>query len=53
MQCKCHELRIGDRGTQWRIIYRVDDDAIVIAHVFSKKTGKTPKSTIDDRRVRG
>lgn len=24
------------------IIYRIDDDAIVIAEVFAKKTGRTP-----------
>ena len=28
-------------------IYRIDQDAIVLIEVFSKKTGKTPKSTID------
>ncbi|MDE2089230.1 MAG: type II toxin-antitoxin system RelE/ParE family toxin, partial [Gammaproteobacteria bacterium] len=27
----CHELRINDRGVTWRIVYRVDSDAIVIA----------------------
>jgi phage-related protein len=42
----CHELRINDVGQTWRIIYRVDDDAIVIANVFSKKTSQTPNSVI-------
>ena len=27
----CHELRINDSGTKWRIVYRIDEDAIVIA----------------------
>lgn len=31
----------------WRIIYRIDDDAIIILEVFSKKTQQTPKKTID------
>ena len=44
---RCHELRIQDRQQTWRIVYRIDEDAIVLAEVFSKKTGKTPKSTID------
>jgi phage-related protein len=42
----CHELRINDADTTWRLIYRVDPDAIVIAEVFAKKTGKTPKEVI-------
>lgn len=39
---QCHELRINDANQTWRIIYRVDEDAIVIVDVFSKKTNKTP-----------
>jgi len=38
----CHELRIIDENTTWRIIYRIDTDAIIILEVFSKKTNKTP-----------
>ena len=44
---QCHELRIPDEGVSWRVMYRIDSDAIVIADVFSKKTGKTPKRIID------
>ena len=33
-----HELRIKDAGAEWRIIYRLDSDAIVIAEVFAKRT---------------
>jgi phage-related protein len=33
-------------------VYRVDSDAIVIADVFAKKTGATPKSVIDKCRSR-
>src|SRR5688572_6386252 len=44
---RCHELRITDEGAVWRIIYRIDLDAILIGDVFLKKTRKTPKSVID------
>jgi hypothetical protein len=30
----------------WRVIYRIDGDAIVIAEVFAKKTRQTPQSVI-------
>ena len=43
----CHELRIRDENRNWRIVYRVDDDAIIIAEVFSKTTQQTPKRVID------
>ena len=43
----CHELRINDVGGSWRIVYRVDRDAIVIAEVFAKRTKWTPNFTID------
>lgn len=49
---RCHELRINDKNTTWRIIYRIDDDAIVILEVFSKKTNKTPQNVIDACRRR-
>jgi phage-related protein len=44
---RCHELRIPDEEATWRIVYRIDADAIVIGEVFSKKTGKTPRQVID------
>ena len=44
---RCHELRIPDGGVTWRIVYRTDENAIVIAHVFAKKTRKTPDEVID------
>ena len=48
----CHERRIRDEGHHWRIIYRIDDDAIVIADVFRKTTRHTPKSVIETCRRR-
>lgn len=44
---RCHELRIADGVVRWRLIYRIDADAIVIAAVFKKKTAQTPKSVTD------
>ena len=43
---RCHELRITDENFTWRIVYRIDPDAIVIAEVFEKKDRKTPKLVI-------
>jgi phage-related protein len=44
---RCHELRIIDEDSTWRIIYRADSDAVIIAEVFKKKTAQTPKSVIE------
>jgi len=44
---RCHELRITDVSGNWRIIYRIDGDAIVIAEVFLKKGPITPKAVIE------
>ncbi len=44
---RCHELRVRDGGADWRIVYRLDSDAVVILEVFTKKTRATPKTVID------
>jgi len=51
---RCHELRVNDENRTWRILYRVDPDAVVILEVFSKKTAQTPKAVIENckRRLR-
>lgn len=51
---RCHELRVNDVDGAWRIIYRLDRDAIVIAEVFAKKSQKTPRVVIEtcQRRLR-
>lgn len=49
---RCHELRIVDERVDWRIVYRVDHDVIVIVEVFEKKARKTPQSVIDACRRR-
>lgn len=45
---RCHELRIVDHDKTWRIIYRLDPDAVVIVEVFNKTTPRTPQRVIDD-----
>ena len=51
---RCHELRVNDAGKTWRVMYRIDSDAIVVADVFEKKTRETPERIIRDchRRLR-
>jgi phage-related protein len=43
---RCHELRIHDKDETWRIMYRLDADAIVILDVFAKKSRTTPRRVI-------
>lgn len=45
---RCHELRILDERRSWRIVYRVDADAILIVAVFPKSTRRTPQRILDD-----
>ncbi len=49
---RCHELRINDQAATWRIVYRLDGDAVIIGAVFSKKTQTTPKQVIATARER-
>ena len=49
---RCLELRVPDERDTWRIVYRTNADAVVIAEVFSKKTAQTPKSVIEASRKR-
>ena len=51
---RCHELRVNDAGKTWRMVYRIDPDAIVVADLFEKKTRETPERIIRDchRRLR-
>ena len=43
----CYELRIVDDRRSWRIVHYVTEEAIVMLHVFPKKSRKTPKRIID------
>ena len=49
---RCHELRINDVTNTWRVMYRIDKDAIVILEVFAKKTRRTPAAVIEVCRKR-
>jgi phage-related protein len=49
---RCHELKVADEDVTWRIIYRTDSDAIMIADVFAKKTPRTPKAVLAAARRR-
>jgi len=39
---RCGALRVRDAEHNWRIMYRVDPDAILILEVYPKKTRKIP-----------
>ena len=42
----CHELRVRDETRSWRLIYRIDPTAIIVASVFSKTTTATTSQDI-------
>jgi len=44
---RCHELRVPDGAVTWRVVYRMDPDAIVVVEVFRKKTRNTPTAVLD------
>ena len=49
---RCGELRIHDATLTWRILYRLDVDAVVIVDVFAKKTQATPRAILTAARER-
>ena len=49
---RCHELRVTDARQSWRLIYRIDADAIVILEIFAKKTARTPQDILNVCRQR-
>ena len=49
---RCHQLRVRDETKYWRIVYRVDHDAILIVEVYPKTTQQTPKHFINVCRQR-
>ena len=40
----CHELRINDKNKTWRIIYRIDPDAIIISNDCNGDLSKQNKA---------
>ena len=43
---RCLELRVREEKRSWRIMVRVDHDAVVVIDVFEKKTRTTPGKEI-------
>jgi phage-related protein len=37
-----HELRVNDGRHNWRVVYRIDPDIILVVDVFAKTTRATP-----------
>lgn len=44
---RCGALRVRDAEHNWRIMYRIDADAVLILEVYSKKTRKIPDEVIE------
>ena len=49
---RCHELRIRDRGGNWRIVYRLDRDAVIVGAVFAKTSTQSPRPELEAARRR-
>lgn len=49
---RCHELRVVDEDATWRLVYRLDADAVILLEVFAKKTRQTPRHVIDTCKAR-
>ncbi len=43
---RCGALRVRDAEHNWRIMYRIDTDAVLILDVYCKKTQKIPNEVI-------
>ena len=48
----CHELRVSDESHEWRLIYSVEPDAILILDVFRKTTRQKPAKVKEKCRKR-
>jgi len=48
----CHELRVGDGANEWRLVYSVEPDAILVLEVFRKSTRQTPPKVKETCRKR-
>ena len=44
---RCGALRVRDAQHNWRIMYRIDSDAVLVLEVYAKKTQRIPKAVID------
>lgn len=48
----CHELRASGRCGEWRLIYQIRREAILVLDLFQKKTRETPCEVIQKCRIR-
>lgn len=44
---RCGALRVRDGDHNWRIMYRIDTEAILVLEVYAKKTRRIPKDVFD------
>lgn len=44
---RCGALRVRDAEHNWRIMYRIDPDAVLVLEVYDKKTQKIPDAVIN------
>jgi phage-related protein len=44
---RCGALRVRDTEHNWRIMYRIDSDAVLVLEVYAKKTRKIPDEVIE------
>jgi phage-related protein len=44
---RCGALRVRDAEHNWRIMYRIDPDAVLVVEVYSKKTRQIPDQVIE------
>jgi phage-related protein len=51
---RCGALRVRDEDHNWRIMFRVDADAVLVLEVYAKKTRKIPDEVLErcQRRLR-
>jgi phage-related protein len=49
---RCGALRVRDKDHSWRIMFRVDADAVLVLDVYPKKTRKIPDEVVDRCRRR-
>jgi len=49
---RCGALRVRDAEHNWRIMYRIDSDAVLILEVYPKKTRKILDEVIERCKLR-
>ncbi len=49
---RCLELRVNDEGKAWRVVCRIDPDAVIVVDVFEKRTRTTPDRFVRECRRR-